>query len=460
MVSMKVENIYLKRKIDAYLESWRKSPARKPLLVKGARQIGKTEAIEHFAAKHYRSFVEINFVESPEYASIINDGYSVENVVKRITLINPEFKFIPGETLIFFDEIQECPDVATSFKFFCKDGRFDVIASGSLLRFHYKGISSNSVGFKADYTMYSLDFAEFLEARGYGEDRVEEIFAHLVEQRPFSEVELNVYQRLFREYAVLGGMPEVVRAYIVNKSFEGTLAIQKTILEGYEDDIRKYAEGMDQTRIVNVFRSIPAQLAKENKKFQISKVAKDARFKDYRGCVDWLSDAGIVTVCNCLNFPELPLKGNCADLKFKLYMADSGLLVAQLDEEAQLDLRANENLGVYKGALYENIAAEAIVKSGGEPFYYRREDSTLEMDFFLRTANKLVPVEVKSTRGRSQSLGTLIKSDHYPDITWGIKLHAGNIGFENNILTLPSFTAFLLRRLLKEHAIESEASPL
>ena len=198
-----------------------------------------------------------------------------------------------------------------------------------------------------------------------------------------------------------------------------------------------------------MFNQIPPQLAKENKKFQISKVASGARFKDYRGCIEWLSDAGMVNVCYCLNFPELPLKGNYEETKYKLYFADSGLLVAMLDEEAQEDLRANKNLGVYKGALYENIVGEALVKSGCGLYYYKREDSTLEEDFFVRTASELIPVEVKATNGRAKSLRTLISSEKYSDISYGIKLTGGNIGYSDNIYTFPYFCAFLLKRYLK-----------
>ena len=298
--------------------------------------------------------------------------------------------------------------------------------------------------------MYSLDFEEFLWAKGYEDSTVEEMLGHLREYRPFNEVEMSVYNSLFLDYCILGGMPAVVREYIENGTFEGTLTLQKQLIEDYKEDIRKYAEGMDQTRILNVFRQIPPQLAKENKKFQISRVASGARFKDYRGCVEWLCDAGIVKICYCLNFPELPLKGNYDDSKFKLYLADTGLLVAMLDEEAQEDLRVNRNLGVYKGALYENIVAEALTKSGTELFYYKREDSTLEEDFFVRTARSLLPLEVKARKGTAKSLRTLVGSGRYEDIRYGLKLCAGNVGFQDQILTMPYFCTFLLKRYLKE----------
>lgn len=250
------------------------------------------------------------------------------------------------------------------------------------------------------------------------------------------------------DYCILGGMPAVVREFIENKTFEGTLEIQRQLIADYKEDIRKYAEGLDQTRILNVFNSIPVQLAKENKKFQLSKVEKGARFKDYRGCVEWLEDAGMVNLCYCLLGAELPLKGNFDSNKFKMYFCDTGLFVALLDDEAQEDLRANKNLGVYKGALYESIVAEALVKSGYGLYYYKKENATLEQDFFVRTADNLVPLEVKSKNGKSKSIKTLIASEKYDDISYGIKLCAGNIGVNDNLYTFPYYCTFLLKRYL------------
>lgn len=440
---------YLKRKIDLYLETWRQDEGRKPLIVKGPRQIGKTESIRTFGAKYYENMIEINFVEEPKYRQIIADGYKTADLIRNISRIDPAKRFVEGKTLLFFDELQAFPEIATALKFFEQDSRFDVICSGSPLGIHYGRIESNSVGYKTDYEMYSLDFEEFLWAKGYDDALVEEFLTHMTEHKPFHEAELTLYGGLFLDFCILGGMPAVVREYIEKDSFEGSLAIQRQLLSDYEEDVRKYAEGMDQTRILNVFRQIPIQLARDNKKFQISKVASGARFKDYRGCIEWLADAGIVNVCYCMKYPELPLKGNFEETKYKLYFADSGLLVAMLDEEAQEDLRANHNLGVYKGALYENVVGEALVKSGCGLYYYKKEDSTLEEDFFLRTAEDLIPVEVKATNGRAKSLRTLIESDQYEDIHYGIKLTGGNIGYDGKIYTFPYFCAFLLKRYLK-----------
>ncbi|MCF0192062.1 MAG: ATP-binding protein [Prevotella sp.] len=441
--------MYLRRKLDVFLSKWKADADHKPLIVKGARQIGKTESIVHFAKENYKSVVLINFAEEKRYLTITKDGYSVNDIIKNISLLNPKAKFIEGETIIVFDEIQEFADIATSLKFFKQDGRFDVICLGSLLGINYHEIESNSVGYKTDFKMYSMDFEEFLWAKGYTEATVDDMLGHIISKTPFSETEQQVYMSLFRDYCILGGMPEIVQSYIVNGTFEGVLDAQRQLILDYKEDVRKYTKGLEQTKIMNVFNHISVQLGKDNKKFQISKVANGAKSKDYWGCIEWLNDAGIINICYCMNFPELPLKGNYDESKYKIYFADTGLLIAMLDEEVQEDLLYNQNLGTYKGALYESIAAEALCKSGADLFYYKRQDSTLEEDFFLRTINELVPVEVKASNGTAKSLRTLIDSDKYADITWGIKLIDGNIGYSNNILSLPYYCAFLLKRFVK-----------
>ena len=385
-----------------------------------------------------------------KYTTIVNDGYDVETVIKNITLINPSTKFIPDKTLIVFDEIQEYPDIATTLKPFNLYGKYDVICSGSMLGINYKKIHSNSVGSKTDYEMFSMDFEEFLWAKGYEDTAINSILEHMISLTPFSETELSVYKSLFLDYCVLGGMPDVIKGYIKTGTFSQSLEIQGQIRLDYEEDVRKYAEGLDQAKIISVYRSIPAQLAKENKKFQFSIIDKKARSREYTGCIEWLIDAGVVTECNCLNYPELPLKGNVDNSKYKLYYPDTGLLISALDEEAQEDLRVNKNLGVYKGALYENFVAEAFVKQGLGLFYYKKDNSTLEEDFFVRSKNELIPVEVKSNNDSSKSLTALIKSDRYADIKHGIKLGDFNVGVANNIYTFPYFCAFMLKAYLQK----------
>lgn len=443
-------NTLLKRKVDAYLTNWKSNPDRKPLIIKGARQIGKTRSVEWFASQNYKSVIQINFVEQTKYRSIFNDGFEVDSILKNISLLNPEFKFIPGETIFFFDELQACPNCATSLKFFKLDGRFDVICSGSLMGISYKEIESNSVGYKEDYEMYSMDFEEFLWAKGYSDDFVEGLYSHMIELRPFSELQIDTLMELFRDYVIIGGMPEVVATYIRNKNFSGTLGIQQQLLKDYEEDITKYVEGLDKAKVKAVYNHISTFLAKENKRFQITKVGKNARNRDYIGCVEWLADAGVINICYCMNFPELPLKGNYDPKLYKIYFKDTGLLIASLDEEAQEDLRANKNLGTYKGAIYENIVGDMLVKQGYRLYYYNSDKPALEMDFFIRDTDSLVPVEVKATDGATVSLNNLLKDNKYPDVKYGIKLGYKNIGFNGKFYTFPYFLTFLLKRFLLE----------
>lgn len=441
---------YLKRKMDDRLLSWKNEGGHLPLVLKGARQVGKTETIRKFAHENYPCVVEVNFATQPRFREIVRDGYAVSDVLRNMTRIDPSLRLEPGRTILFFDEVQDFPDITTSLKPFAEDGRYDVVCSGSLLGIHYKRISHVAVGYKTDCDMDSMDFEEFLWARGYGNDLVEDVLGRMSEARPLRPVDAQVLSDLFVDFCTLGGMPRVVERHVERGTFEGTLAIQRQIVADYRADVRKYAEGLDQARILNVFESIPVQLAKENRKFQLSKVEKGARFKDYRGCVEWICDAGIARRCHCLSFPELPLRGNYDPDKFKLYLADTGLLVSMLDAPAQKDLRANRNFGVWGGALYENVAAEALHKSGLDLYYWKRDETPLEEDFFVRDERSLIPVEVKATNGRSRSLRTLIDDKRYPDISWGIKFGDVNVGFQNRILTLPRFSAFLLARLLAD----------
>ena len=430
--------------------AWKNNPDRKPLIIKGARQIGKTRSVEWFAERNYASVIKINFVEQKQYQAIFDDGFEVDTIIKNISFLNPENKFIPGETLFFFDELQACPNCATSLKFFKLDGRYDVICSGSLMGISYKEIESNSVGYKEDYEMHSMDFEEFLWARGYPDDFIDDLYSHMLNVEPFSALQMDVLMGLFHDYVIVGGMPEVVDTYINNKNFSGTLAIQRQLLRDYEEDITKYVEGLDKAKVKAVYNHIPTFLAKENKRFQITKIAKNARNRDYIGCVEWLADAGVVNICYCMDYPELPLKGNYNPKLYKIYFKDTGLLIASLDEEVQEDLRINKNLGTYKGAIYENIVGDMLVKQGLRLFYYNSDKPSLEMDFFVRDASSLVPVEVKAKDGATVSLNNLLKDDRYPDVKYGVKLGYKNIGFNGKFYTFPYFLTFMLRRFLAE----------
>lgn len=440
----------ISRKVDRFLVEWKNRPGHKPLIIRGARQVGKTEAVRHFAYGNYVNVVEINFVLQKQYKVIFDDGYEVNQILKNISLIDPLAVFTPRQTLIFFDEIQDCVNAATALKAFREDGRFDVICSGSMMGINYQEIESNSVGNKEDYNMRSLDFEEFLWAKGYNAGHIDSLYWHMVNLEPFSDTELKVMFDNFADYMVVGGMPEIVWNYVQNGNFEGVLGMQKQILQDYEEDITKYATGLEQARILNAYHKIPVFLGNENKKFQISKIEANARSREYVGTVDWLERAGVVNVSYCLASPALPLKGNYNPDNYRVYFSDTGLLIGSLDEEAQEDLRSNRNFNAYKGAIYENIVSDALAKEGYGLFFYKNEKSTVEMDFMVRDSDSLVPVEVKAVDGATASLNNMISSKYFADTHYGVKFAMKNIGFNGKFYTFPYFLVFLLKRFLKE----------
>lgn len=440
----------LKRKIDNYLIEWKNSSNKLPLIIKGARQIGKTNAIRNFGANNYKTFIEINFALQPQFKTIFEEGFEVDNIIKNITLKMPELELSDNNTLIFFDEMQECVSTATSLKAFKEDGRYDVICSGSLMGINYKEIESNSVGNKEDYIMKSLDFEEFLWAKGYNNEQINDLYEHMLEIKPLSNTQYNVMMSSFKEYMIVGGMPAIVSKFVKNKNFSGILKMQQQILLDYEEDITKYAGGLDKTKILNCYRKIPVFLGNENKKFQISKIAEGARNREYVGVIEWLANAGIINICYAMEQASLPLKGNYNPDNYRLYFADTGLLIGSLDEEIQDDLRNNENMNTYKGALYENIVADMLVKEGYNLYFYKDDSKKIEMDFMVRDKNSLVPIEVKANDNATISLNNLINSKSYKDIKYGIKLCNKNIGFNGKFYTFPYFLAFLIKKYLKE----------
>ena len=440
----------LRRKIDQYLIDWKNNPNKMPLIIKGARQIGKTESIENFAKNNYEHVVEINFALDKQYLNIFENGFDVDTIIKNITFINPNFEFIPGKTLIFFDELQSCINCATSLKAFNLDGRYDVICSGSLMGINYKEIESNSVGNKLDYDMHSMDFEEFLWAKGYKDEQIEELYECMKETKPLTTSQYEAMMNNFKDYMIVGGMPAIVNRFVTQNNYSGILDMQKQIQLDYEEDITKYANGLDQGKILNVYRKIPAFLGNENKKFQISKIENGARNREYVGTIEWLKNAEIINVSYCLEQPELPLGGNFDPDNYRVYFGDTGILIGSLDDEAQEDLRQNQNFNTYKGAIYENIVGDMLVKAGYKLYFYKNEKGTIEMDFFIRDRNSLIPVEVKANDNATISLKKLIESEKYKDIKYGIKLCNKNIGFNGEFYTFPYFLTFLLKRYLKE----------
>ena len=447
--------ILMKRKIYDEILKWKNnSDGKTAMLIEGARRIGKSYIALEFAKKNYKSYVLIDFFkEKEEIKNLFNDY--LDDLDKLFLYLSEYYgvELYERNTVFIFDEVQFCPRARSAIKYLVADGRYDFIETGSLISIKKNVRDILIPSEEESIKMNPMDFEEFLWAKGYQEQVISDMLEHMLSGTPFSASEQNTFSNLFLEYCILGGMPAIVSNYIAKGTFEGSLQLQRQLLTDYENDIIKYAEGLDKAKILSVYRSIPAQLAKENKKFQYSRIVKGARSKDYMGCVEWLKDAGLITLCDCLQFPELPLRGNVCENKYKVYISDTGLLVASLDDEAQVDLRANKNLGVYKGALYENFAAEAFIKQGYGLYYYSKENSTLEEDFFIRSSNELIPVEVKSNTNRSKSMAQLIKSDTYPDIRHGIKFTTGNIGISDDIITFPYFCTFLLKRYMEMQKI-------
>lgn len=433
----------LKRKVDDFLMEWKKDADHNPLIIYGARQIGKTTSIRQFG-KSYHQFIEINFVEHPEFKKVFS-SFDVDEIVNRISFLNPDLIFEPYNTLILFDEIQEYMDATTSLKFFKQDGRYDVICSGSALGINTSTVSSVSVGFKDEYIMYSLDFEEFLWACGYDGRLTDYLLNCMIQRKPLDDVHYEKLSKLYLDFVVIGGYPRIVSQYFANsRNFGSVLKMQRHLYEDYVDDISKYLSGFDITRAQKVFKSIPNQLAKDNHKFQFSKLGHGARFSEYYSVCDWLKNSGTILIANNCKL-QLPLSGNCEEDNFKMYYSDNALLFASLDDETQMDIRINDNFSVYNGAIYESNIAVELTKQNYDLYFYRSQDSTIELDFLIRFKSQIVPIEVKAKQGRQRSLNAVM-NDKENGLDFAIKFSDSNIGFANHVLTLPHFMAFLLRR--------------
>ena len=409
-------------------------------MVKGARQVGKTYIIDKFARENYKYYTYLNFDENPAYKAIFDGDLDVETLIKQISLRVPGAQLEPHETILFLDEIQNCPRARTALKFLAIDGRFDVVASGSMLGIHYKDVPSYPVGYVDYLDMYSMDFEEFLWANGVKEASVGDIREYYEKREPVPDAMHDKMMELFREYIVVGGMPRVVLEFVNTHNFAKVLKLQKAILSDYADDIAKYAEGAEKTKARACFLSIPKHLAKDYKKFRYSLVEPKATYRKYGGSLMWLYDAGIINFCYNLSEPALPLEGNARSDIFKVYMRDTGLLVAMLDEGSAEDI-IDGNLGIYKGAIYENIVADIFAKSGKKLYYYEK-DSKLEIDFFIRYQKTATAVEVKSAEKATSKSMTSIIQNH--GVKHGIKLSAKNVSGNDTVESLPLYMAMFL----------------
>ncbi len=432
----------LRRKITTQLKEWRQQHKEDCLLVKGARQVGKTYTITQFGKEEYKSFIYVNFIESPELKTAFSGDLSSAEIKKRLTLLIPNIRFIPHSTLLFLDEIQECPEARTALKFLAQDNTIDVIASGSLLGLSYREVISIPVGYERQMEMLGLDFEEYLWAIGFGESSTDALREHFDKLEPLAgAVHEKMLERL-REFMVIGGMPAVVQAFVDSQNFATAFSEQEMILNSYLDDIAKFANPSERNKARECYLSIPRQLAKENTKFKYGVVEKKGTARKFLGSLDWLRDASLIRYCRFVTTPQFPLRAYEDESRFRVYLSDPGLLCAMYGFEMMAAVAHDKLAGPMKGGIYENVVADMLYKSGCDLHYWMSEKGNIEIEFLLERDAHVVPVEVKAKKGATASLNSLLERK---DIPVGYKLSSGNIGVVDKKITIPLYMAAYLK---------------
>ena len=439
----------IKRKMYKYLINWKQKKDKSALIIKGARQVGKSYLVREFGRNEYESYIEINFLKNPLYKNIFKGDLSAEEIFKRLSAYIPNLKIIPFKTLLFLDEIQVCAEARTAVKFLVEDGSVDVISSGSLLGLSYledddKNVTeptSLPVGYEEQITMYSLDFEEFLWAKGYNDDAIAYLKDFYISNKEVPKELNDKYLELFREFMIVGGMPEVVQTFIDTNNFQEASKIQGKILADYQDDISKHAKGQEKIKVRQCYDSIPKQLAKEYKKFQYSVVEKGKTSKKYGGSIKWLCDSSLVNKCSNVNEAYIPLLAYEMDDQFKLYLNDTGLLLYLYGPETKLAILNNTLKGNAKGGIYENIISESFLKRGYKLYYYKTQNSSMEIEFVIEKNGEVIPIEVKAGNDSTPSLNSFINKYH-PKVSY--KFVNGNVGFLDGKKTLPHYMVMFI----------------
>ena len=444
-----------KRKILSEMIAWKESPQskNKALVIKGMRQVGKTFIALEYAKMRYENVIYINFKNEIMLKNAFDGDLNIDRILMDLTAMRPDVRLVPGKTIIVFDEIQECANARASIKPFMEDGRYDIICTGSLLGikgYNRKHGSGVPVGFEHTINMKSMDFEEFLWAKGIDQSVIDSLRACFEKREPVSKAVDGAMARYFSEYMCVGGLPRVVDVFLTTNDMNAVRSEQLDIIQEYRDDFGKHLdenerEYTDRTllaRINRVFDSIPSQLGKENKKFQYSMLSKNGRGSDYRDAIQWLEDSGIVKSCHNLSLLQLPLSGNQDPDCFKLYVQDAGLFTAMLEPGSSADILA-KRYDIYNGAIYEEIVADAFSKMGRDLYYYRR-DSGSEVDFIIRMNGEIVLVEVKAGKGKVKSADTILAQKDKYGIDKCIKIGNRNVGQNNGTITIPHYMTFLL----------------
>lgn len=443
-----------KRKIMNEILKWEDSLKikKRALVIKGLRQVGKTTIVKNYCKEKYNNVIYINFMENTSFKKIFDNDLVVNDIVRDLSAAIPTAKFVPNETVIIFDELQECSNARSAIKPFMIDGRYDIIATGSLIGLRgYNKKKSKGVptGFEYTITMYPMDFEEYLYAKGISEDSLDYVKNCFFKKEKVSDFLNSSFMNYFKEYLCVGGMPDAVNLFLKTNDLNQVYDLQRNILEQYKDDFGKHLDEKEEekinkkelTRIMDVYNSIPNQLAKENKKFKYSEISKNARAREYFESIMWLNEFGLVNICYNLSNLELPLDAYKIDDEFKIYVADTGLFIAMLEKGTTNNI-LNGDLKIYKGAIFENIIADSFAKNSKNLYYYS-ETRGLEIDFITKYNDELTLVEVKATNGNAKSLKEVLSSDKY-SVNKGFKLVDGNLSVNNSVTNIPLYMAYLL----------------
>lgn len=441
---------YLKRKLDEQLNIWKRRQNHFPLLLTGANQTGKTSSTLHFVEHNYTNVIHIPFGHEPHYKDIFANGNDTSSILKLISLRNPRQELKDKETLIFFDEIEHFSDVCKCFKAFKEDGRYDIIAAGNLSNEEIQEIRTKSDNNLEHMTVDTLNFEEYLWAKGYKNSQIELYFDHIINNFPLSPIEIDVLTENFNEYILTGGFPEVILNVLDDTNTENTIEILNSIYSRCKDSIRAINKPKKAEKIINVLDSIPMFLSDKYKKFQVCKAIDGARNREYTAIYDWLQKKGYVNYCSAMTSPTYPIKENVNQGSFKLYMSDIGLLIASLNDETKQDLYENKNYKTANMALYESFVANELSRQGYDLSFYRNEKGTIEVEFIITDSSSLVPIEVKSLRKASASLKNLINKNEFLDVRYGIKLSESNIDFNGQYYTIPYALSFMIKRFINE----------
>ena len=441
----------LQRKANERFIQWKSQKNKKALLVTGARQIGKTHSIREFARSNYKKMLEINFIDSPSAIKIFDSDLDADTLITSLTAFSQE-ELIPGETIVFFDEIQECPRARTAIKFLVEDGRFDYIESGSLLGVNYKEVPSYPVGFEEVFQMFPLDFEKFCWANGVQKETVSYLKECFDNKKTVTEAVHQKILQLFRYYIIVGGMPAVVQSFVDTHDIAKSVQIQKDILALYRQDITKYSKN-DKERIKDIFDRIPSELNSKNKRFSLADINPNARMNRYESSFMWLADAGVTLPCYNVKDLTLPLEPNELRNLMKVYMNDTGLLCATSIENIQFDILQG-NLEVNMGSIVENVIAQELICNGFKLRYFDRKNLG-ELDFLIQKDNSLIALEIKSGKDyhHHAALQKIIYNEDW-NIKEGYVFCIGNIQVDGKTTYFPLYMIqFLKQTSLPENLI-------